>query len=64
MNFFYRHLKPDETENSDEIFNNKIYFPDLPDGALTAYRRKATFNYRKLALLIETEESYRLKVRI
>lgn len=46
------------------LFEDKLYFPDLPDGPLTEYRSRATFDYKKMALLLETEESYRLKVSV
>lgn len=46
------------------ILEDKFYFPDLPDGPLTVYRKKATFDYKKMALLLEDEESYRLKVSL
>lgn len=44
------------------IFDDKLYFPDLPDGPLTEYRKRASFDYKKMALLLEDEESYKLKV--
>lgn len=44
------------------ILEDKFYFPDLPDGPLTEYRKKATFDYKKMALLLEDEDSYKLKV--
>lgn len=51
-------------EDSDtiSIFDHKFYFPDLPNGLLTEYRKQATFDYKKVALIMEKEESYKLRV--
>lgn len=53
--------------NAEKLYNildDKTLFPDLPKtGPLARYRKRASFDYRKLALLLESEESYRMKVR-
>ncbi|KAG4077499.1 hypothetical protein HA402_002926 [Bradysia odoriphaga] len=53
-------------ENNDDtsIFDDKTIFPDLPNGSLTIYRQRASFNYKKLALILEPEDSHRLKHKI
>ncbi|XP_055708986.1 peroxisomal acyl-coenzyme A oxidase 3-like, partial [Phlebotomus papatasi] len=38
--------------------------PDPPNGPLTEYRRNATFDWRKLALILDGEEILRLKYKI
>lgn len=43
--------------------DDKEIFPDLPHGPLTVYRKKASFDYRKLALILEPEDAHRLKVK-
>lgn len=50
------------TNREGSILDDKTIFPDLPNGPLTVYRQRATFNYKILALILESEESHRLKV--
>lgn len=38
-------------------------FPDLPRGPLQAYRARASFCWKELALFLEGEDTLRLKVR-
>ncbi|XP_055712860.1 peroxisomal acyl-coenzyme A oxidase 3-like isoform X2 [Phlebotomus papatasi] len=42
--------------NSKNIFEDKYIFPDFPEGPLTQYRDAATFDWRKLKLILEDEE--------
>lgn len=42
---------------------DKNIFPDLPYGPLTVYREKASFDYKKLALVLEPEDALRLRVK-
>lgn len=42
---------------------DKTIFPDLPIGPLTVYREKASFDYRKVALILEPEDAHRLRVK-
>lgn len=44
------------------ILEDKTIFPDLPNGPLTIYRQRASFNYKTLALILEPEDSHRFKV--
>lgn len=38
--------------------------PDFADGPLTAYRKQASFDWRKLKLTLEEEELLRVKVSV
>lgn len=38
--------------------------PDFPNGPLTFYRNQASFDWRKLKLTMEDEESLQLKVSL
>lgn len=38
--------------------------PDLPKGPLCAYRKKASFEWKEMALFVEEEDLIRLKVRL
>lgn len=44
------------------ILEDKTIFPGFKSGPLTAYRKKSSFDYRKMALVLENEEHIRLKV--
>ncbi|KAJ6649267.1 Peroxisomal acyl-coenzyme A oxidase 3 [Pseudolycoriella hygida] len=46
------------------ILEDKNIFPDLPYGPLTAYRKKASFDYRKLSLILEPEDAHRLRHKV
>lgn len=46
------------------LINDRELFPDLPTGCLDRYRKIASFDYRKLALVLENEEFIRYRVRI
>lgn len=52
------------TSGDADLINDKELFPDLPTGCLDHYRKLASFDYRKLALLIEREEWIRYRVNI
>lgn len=43
--------------------NDKILFPDMPNGPLDRYRKNASFDWRKLAIILETERCLRFRVR-
>lgn len=48
------------------IFARKDIFPDLHliDGPLKAYREKSSFDWRKLRLIIEDEESWNIRYKV
>lgn len=45
------------------IMEDKDIFPDLPFGPLTVYRQKASFDYKKVSLILEPEDAHRLRVK-
>lgn len=47
-----------------DLINDKELFPDLPAGCLDRYRKAASFDYRKLALLLDNEECIRYRVSL
>uniref|UniRef100_A0A0A1XQ08 Acyl-coenzyme A oxidase n=1 Tax=Zeugodacus cucurbitae TaxID=28588 RepID=A0A0A1XQ08_ZEUCU len=53
-----------EERHSDNIYEDKIIFPDFKTGPLTKYRQLSTFCYKRMNVLLEGEEHIRLKHRI
>lgn len=57
---------PSEVEpvelHSENIYEDKIIFPDFKTGPLTKYRQLSTFCYKRMNVLLEGEEHIRLKV--
>ncbi|CRL08031.1 CLUMA_CG020967, isoform A [Clunio marinus] len=49
-----------------EIFSRKDIFPDLHllDGPLKVYRSQSSFDWRKLRLIVEDEESWKLRYKV
>ncbi|XP_055681517.1 peroxisomal acyl-coenzyme A oxidase 3 isoform X2 [Lutzomyia longipalpis] len=52
------------TKSSDSIFDDKYIFPDFPKGPLTEYRDAATFDWKKMKLILEDEEMLRYRYGI
>ncbi|XP_045533158.1 peroxisomal acyl-coenzyme A oxidase 3-like [Pieris brassicae] len=50
--------KPNTRMSDAEL---RYYFPDLPSGPLDKYRKKATFDWRRMKLVYDTLESIQLK---
>lgn len=48
---------------SFESISDKTLFPDLPHGPLDRYRKNAKFDYRKVALMLDSENCLRFRVR-
>src|SRR5689334_2814992 len=55
------HSTDSEIVVTDEI---KELLPDWPSGPLDEYRRRASFDWRKMKLLLEGEEIIKFKLRI
>lgn len=47
---------------SANVIEDKELFPNLPAGPLDYYRKKASFDYRKLAVILNGEELLRHQV--
>lgn len=45
-----------------DLINDKTLFSDLPPGPLDRYRHIATFDWRKLTLVLEGEKCLRFRV--
>lgn len=45
-----------------ELDNDTSFIPDLPSGPLDPYRKKATFDWKKLRLVFEEVNLLRVKV--
>lgn len=54
-------VEPEE-RHSENIYEDKIIFPDFKTGPLTKYRQLSTFCYKRMNVLLEGEEHIRLKV--
>lgn len=54
------------SQAADPAFADKSIFPDLDqlDGPLKSYRAKSSFDWRKLRLMIEDEESWKLRYKV
>ncbi|CAD6997500.1 peroxisomal acyl-coenzyme A oxidase 3 isoform X2 [Ceratitis capitata] len=53
-----------EEKHSENIYEDKIIFPDFKTGPLTKYRQLSTFCYKRMNVLLEGEEHIRLKHRV
>uniref|UniRef100_W8B7I4 Acyl-coenzyme A oxidase n=1 Tax=Ceratitis capitata TaxID=7213 RepID=W8B7I4_CERCA len=53
-----------EEKPSENIYEDKIIFPDFKTGPLTKYRQLSTFCYKRMNVLLEGEEHIRLKHRV
>lgn len=42
----------------------RLYLPDLPKGPLDAYRKKATFDWRRMKLAYDNLNTLKLKVSV
>lgn len=49
---------------SNQTVGDKTLFPDLPGGPLDRYRHNAKFDYRKLALTLDSEKRLRFRVSV
>lgn len=47
---------------SSEAVKDKELFPDLPTGPFDQYRKRAKFDYRRLALIFDNERCLRFRV--
>ncbi|XP_050318697.1 peroxisomal acyl-coenzyme A oxidase 3 isoform X1 [Bactrocera neohumeralis] len=56
-------VEPEQLQ-SENIYEDKIIFPDFKTGPLTKYRQLSTFCYKRMNVLLEGEEHIRLKHRI
>lgn len=59
FSFFLNSSKP-----LAELINDKTLFRELPRGPLDRYRKIASFDWRKLALLLEPEKCIRFRVSV
>uniref|UniRef100_W8BZ96 Acyl-coenzyme A oxidase n=1 Tax=Ceratitis capitata TaxID=7213 RepID=W8BZ96_CERCA len=68
MKFLSLLQNPSEIESeekpSENIYEDKIIFPDFKTGPLTKYRQLSTFCYKRMNVLLEGEEHIRLKHRV
>lgn len=52
-------------QSNNEFFQRKDIFPDLPiDGPLAEYRKSATFDWKKMKLLLEDEAALELRAKV
>uniref|UniRef100_A0A034VTC7 Acyl-coenzyme A oxidase n=2 Tax=Bactrocera dorsalis TaxID=27457 RepID=A0A034VTC7_BACDO len=56
-------VEPEQLQ-SENIYEDKIIFPDFKFGPLTKYRQLSTFCYKRMNVLLEGEEHIRLKHRM
>lgn len=61
---FYLTNSLTRTVSDMNLISDRELFPELPAGCLDRYRKIASFDYRKLALVLENEEFIRYRVRI
>lgn len=47
---------------SFDAINDKTLFPDLPPGPLDRYRKNVTFDWRRLAIILDGERCLRFQV--
>lgn len=52
--------------SNSKIFERKDIFPDLDqlDGPLQSYRKKSSFDWRKLRLIVEDEDTWKLRYQV
>nr|XP_034968158.1 peroxisomal acyl-coenzyme A oxidase 3 isoform X1 [Zootoca vivipara] len=59
------HVKMASVSDQEKVSSwNTLVLPGLPSGPLDAYRKKASFNWKEMALFVEEEDLLRFKNRI